>query len=102
MKTAGQMRIHLLAKATEDEEFRAKLLEDPKSAISEELSMTLPAGFKIFVHEDSSDTTHLVLPPLARLTLEELQAVSGASWHATDEERDQQHNSPQWWDVSPR
>ena len=101
MKTAGQMRIHLLAKATEDEEFREKLLKDPKAAISEELNMTLPSGFKVFVHEDTSDTTHLVLPPLARLSIQELQAVSGASWHATDEEPDQKQNSPQWWDVSP-
>ena len=101
MKTAGQMRLHLLEKAAENEEFRAKLLEDPRATISEELDMPIPAGFKIMIHEDTADTTHLVLPPLARLTIAELQSVSGASWHAADADEDRRATAPQWWDVPP-
>lgn len=101
MKTAGQMRMQLLEKAAEDEEFRAKLLKDPRATIAEEFEMKIPSGFKIVVHEDTSDTTHLVLPPLARLTIAELQSVSGASWHAADVEEDERATARQWWDAPP-
>lgn len=101
MKTAGQMRLHLLEKAAENEEFRAKLLNDPRAAIAEEFDMEIPSGFKIEVHEDTVDTTHLVLPPLARLTMAELQSVSGASWHAADPEDSSRASPPQWWDAPP-
>ena len=101
MKTAGQMRLHLLEKAAENEEFRSKLLKDPRATISEEFDMPIPAGFKIEIHEDTVDTTHLVLPPLARLTIAELQSVSGASWHAADVDEDAGTTAPQWWNVPP-
>ena len=63
MKTAGQMRIHLLEKAAEDEAFRARLLEDPNRAIKEELDVPIPEGFRIRVLEDNENTTNIVLPP---------------------------------------
>ena len=64
MKTVGELRKHLIDKAVADEEFRARLLSDPKAAVEEELGLTIPAGFNIVVHEHmESTTTHLVLPP---------------------------------------
>ena len=77
--TVGAMRERLLAKATEDETFRARLLADPKAAVQDELGLTVPAGFTIKVHEEAVDTSHLVLPPLAGLDEAELALVAGGA-----------------------
>ena len=45
MKTMGELRSHLIDRATADEECRARLLSDPKAAVEEELGLTVPAGF---------------------------------------------------------
>ncbi|MCY4027779.1 MAG: NHLP leader peptide family RiPP precursor [Acidobacteria bacterium] len=102
MKTAGQMRIHLLEKAAEDEAFRARLLEDPHRAIKEELDVPIPEGFKIKVLEDSENTTNIVLPPRAKLKAAELQSVSAASWanDRGEDDNDRWNNAPQWWDAN--
>ncbi len=77
--TVGAMRERLLAKATEDETFRARLLADPKAAVQDELGLTVPAGFTIKVHEEAVDTSHLVLPPLAGLDEAELALAAGGA-----------------------
>ena len=77
MKSADEMRAHLCAKATEDADFRARLLESPKATVQEELSVEIPEAFKIEVHEDGPTTAHLVLPPSANLTEADLQAAHG-------------------------
>ena len=102
MKTAGQMRIQLLEKAAEDEEFRARLLEDPHGTISDELGVGVPEGLKIRVLEDSADTTNIVLPPKARLAAAELESVSGANWanSSGDDDNDRNTNAPQHWDQN--
>ena len=102
MKTAGQMRVHILEKAAEDEQFRARLLEDPHGAISEELGFGVPEGLKINVLEDSANTTNIVLPPKARLEAAELESVSGAiQWDPSlDDDNDRNTNAPQWWDQN--
>ena len=102
MKTAGQMRIHLLEKAAEDEGFRARLLEDPHGAIKEELDVPIPEGFKIKVMEDSANTTNIVLPPRARLKESELESVSAASWanDRGEDDNDRWNNAPLWWDAN--
>lgn len=80
MKTAGELREHLIGKATADEEFRARLLSDPKAAVEEELGLTVPAGFNIVVHENiAADTTHLVLPPSAALGEGDPQEAAGGT-----------------------
>ncbi|MDE2905517.1 MAG: NHLP leader peptide family RiPP precursor, partial [Acidobacteriota bacterium] len=105
MMTTGQMRIHLLEKAAEDEQFRARLLEDPHGTIAEELGVGIPEGLKINVLEDSADTTNIVLPPKARLEAAELEAVSGggtdwATGTPNDDDDDRWNNAPQWWDAN--
>ena len=76
--TVGAMRERVIAKATEDETFRARLLADPKAAVYEELGVRIPGGFAIEVHEEAADTGHLVLPPSAELDEAALEQASGA------------------------
>ena len=77
LQTVGELREHLIEKATTDDTFRAQLLEDPKAAIKEELGLTIPEGFTIKVHEDVVDTSHVVLPPPAALGEAELEEAAG-------------------------
>ncbi len=77
MTTATKMKDRILRKAEEDGEFRARLIADPKAAISSEVGAALPDGFDVAVHEDSATTAHLVLPPSPELTEAELAQVSG-------------------------
>ena len=77
MTTATELRDRILSKAEADGEFRARLIADPKAAISSETGTTIPEGFDIVVHEDSSTTAHLVLPPSPKLTEAEMEAVAG-------------------------
>ena len=78
--TMSEMKAHIMARATEDGEFRAKLLADPRSVISAELGVSIPETFAIQVHEDSAATAHLVLPLSDRLTEEDLAQVAGGNW----------------------
>ena len=79
-QTMSEMQSRILAKAAEDEDFRASLLDDPKAAISAELGVSIPEGFTVQVHEDDSTTAHFVLPPSDHLTEEELALVAGGGW----------------------
>ncbi len=76
-RTAGELREHLVEKATADAEFRARLLSDPKAAIEQELGIAIPASLSIEVHEEDSATAHLILPPTAKLNEGDLQTAAG-------------------------
>ena len=73
--TMSEMKAHVMARAAEDSEFRAKLLADPRPVISAELGVAIPENFAIQVHEDSATTAHLVLPLSDQLTKEDLAQV---------------------------
>ncbi len=77
MTTATELKTQILSKAAEDEEFRARLIADPKGAISAEVGTSIPEGFDVVVHEDSATTAHLVLPPSPQLTEAELEMATG-------------------------
>ena len=77
MTTATELKSRILSKADEDNDFRARLIADPKAAISAETGTTIPDGFDVVVHEDSATTAHLVLPPSPRLTEAEMEQVAG-------------------------
>ena len=64
-------------KAVEDEEFRSRLLADPRAVIEEELDLSIPDGLDIRVHEDTATTSHFVIPPSAKLAEEDMRAVAG-------------------------
>ena len=77
MTTATEMRDQILSKAADDNDFRARLVADPRAAISAEIGANIPDEFSLSVHEDSATTAHLVLPPSPELTDAELAQVSG-------------------------
>ena len=79
VQTVGELREHLMDKATTDMDFRARLIADPKAAIKNELGLEIPAGFTVNVHEDQPDTSHLVLPPAATLGEEDLERAAGGA-----------------------
>ena len=79
MKTPEEMRAHIIGKATEDETFRGKLLSDPKTSIQDELGITIPEGIAVQVHENNTQTVHLVLPPTTKLSEAELKAAAGGT-----------------------
>ena len=82
MTTATELKGRILNRASEDSDFRAHLIADPKSAISAELGRTIPEGFDIQVHEDGASTAHLVLPPSPQLTEAELETAAGGFFDA--------------------
>ncbi|MGF1470891.1 MAG: NHLP leader peptide family RiPP precursor [Rubrobacteraceae bacterium] len=82
-----EIRQRLMQRSVEDEEFRQRLLDDPKAAIEEELGTSLPEEVEVRCVEETPDTVYLVLPPKARgtpegsgLTARELEAVAGGGW----------------------
>ena len=77
MKTPDELRTHIIEKATEDETFRGKLLSNPKTAIEDELGITIPEGIAVQVHENSTQTVHLVLPLVTKLSEAELKSTAG-------------------------
>jgi len=79
--TVSALRKQLIEKATADSEFRSQLMADPKTAIEAETGVIVPAGFNVEVHEDTAETSHLVLPPPAQLGEADLVQVAGGwSW----------------------
>ena len=77
METPSEMRMKIPGGATEDADFRARLLSDPKGAVEEELGVGIPASMSVAVHEDDGTTAHLVLPPGSRLSEADLQMAAG-------------------------
>ena len=77
MTTATELKSRILSKADEDNDFRTRLIADPKAAISAETGTTIPDGFDVVVHEDSATTAHLVLPPSPKLTAAEMETITG-------------------------
>ena len=67
MKSGAEMRDHIVGKAADDAAFRARLVADPKAALTDEFGVKLPDGFAISVHEDRSTHVHLVLPTTDQL-----------------------------------
>ena len=82
MKTAEEMRQQLSDKASTDEAFRQKLLDDPRGTIESEFDVALPADLSVSVLEDAADHAHLVLPPSSTISESDLARVSGGgAWH---------------------
>ena len=71
--------MRIVDKATEDADFRALLLSDPKAAVRQELGVTIPASMSIEVHQENDTTAHLTLPPSSRLSESDLLAVHSGS-----------------------
>jgi hypothetical protein len=85
----AEMERRLIEKSLQDEDFRQRLLEDPKGAVEQELGTRLPEGVRVQAVEESADTIYLVLPstPIAaaegaELSDQELESVAGG-WAST-------------------
>ena len=78
--TQAEMQDRIIAKAAEDDEFRARLVADPKATIKGLTGTPVPDAFTVHVHEESATSFHLVLPPHSRLTEEEMSQVFAGDW----------------------
>jgi len=73
----------LVQRTMEDEDFRQRLLDDPKGAVEQELGSRLPEGVEVRAVEESAQIIYLVLPsasPLGEggeLSDRELETVAG-------------------------
>jgi hypothetical protein len=73
----------LINRSMEDEDFRQRLLADPKAAVEQELGRQLPESIEVRAVEESADTIYLVLPSASaageggELSDQELEAVAG-------------------------
>ena len=76
MRSGDDMLQHIVEKSALDSEFRQQLLNDPKSAISKELDISIPDSMNVVVHESDMQTVHVALPPDPNITEEQLEAVS--------------------------
>lgn len=84
MKTAEELRSEIISRASENDDFRASLLQDPKAAIEKEFAFSIPDDWSVEVHEETGRSAHLVLPPSGRLGEAELASVAGG-WNLWDD-----------------
>ena len=75
--TQAEIQDKIVAKAADDSEFRARLLDNPKGTIEEVVGGPIPDTLTVQVHEESATSFHLVLPPDSKLTEEEMAQVFG-------------------------
>ena len=76
MRSGDEMMQQIIDKSALDSEFRQQLLMNPKSAITEELGITMPESMNIQVHQSDMQTVHIALPPDPNITEEQLEAIS--------------------------
>ena len=75
----------LVQRSLEDEEFRQRLLDDPKGTIEQEVGSPLPEDVQVRVVEESAETIYLVLPSASavgeggEISDQELGEVAGGS-----------------------
>ena len=76
----------LIDRSMEDEEFRQRLLDDPKGTLEQELGMSLPEGLEVRAVQESAQSIYMVLPlasPLGEgveLSDRELEEVAGGGF----------------------
>ena len=87
LNSPGELRDHLISKATNDSEFRASLVADPKAAVNAELGVNIPDGVAVSVYEDSATAVHLVLPPNEELATETLEEIAGGTTYCDSNRR---------------
>ena len=77
MQSEAEVKAHIAMKAAEDDEFRARLVADPRAALEEETGLRLPDDYRLHVHEESATDAHMVLPPRPELSREQLDNIAG-------------------------
>ena len=79
MQTPHEMRTRIIDKAVNDPDYRAKLLDNPNTAVGEELGVPIPDSLTIHVHEEGATDAHIVLPPSSSLVEAELGTAAAGS-----------------------
>ena len=77
MKSEAEVRAHIAMKAAEEDDFRARLIADPRATVEEEAGIRFPDGYRVHVHVDTANDAHVVLPPKPELTQEQLDHIVG-------------------------
>ena len=77
MGSEAQVKAHIAMKATEDDDFRTRLVAEPRATIEKETGLRFPDGYRIHVHEESATDAHMVLPPRPELSKEQLDRIAG-------------------------
>jgi hypothetical protein len=73
----------MIQRSMEDEDFRQRLLDDPKGALEQELGDRLPESMEVRAVEETADTIYLVLPSASavgeggEISDRDLEAVAG-------------------------
>ena len=81
----AEVERRLVQRSLQDEDFRQRLLADPKGTVEQELGRRLPEGVRVRVVQESADTIYLVLPSASALgegeeiSDEALEAVAGGA-----------------------
>ena len=78
MKSEAQVRAHIAMKAAEDDDFRVRLIADPRTTVEAETGLRFPHDYRIHVHEETATAAHVVLPPKPELTQQQLDSIAGA------------------------
>ena len=74
MQSEAEVRAHIAMKAAEDDDFRARVIADPRAALEAETGIRLPDSYRLHVHEESATDAHLVLPPKPALSREQTRS----------------------------
>jgi Nitrile hydratase, alpha chain len=86
----AEMERKLIERSLEDEDFRQRLLDDPKGAIEQELGSRLPESVEVRALEETPEIIYLVLPsasPLGEgveLSDQDLEQVAGGVGERTE------------------
>lgn len=61
-QTVRDCELDIILRAWKDENFRKRLIQDPRKAIAEEFKLNIPDGLEVFVHEEDEHKIHLIVP----------------------------------------
>ena len=84
--TRAEVERTLVRRSLQDEDFRQRLLDDPKGTVEQELGTRLPEGVEVRAVQESADTIYLVLPSTSpiggggEISDEDLEAVAGGAY----------------------
>ena len=79
MQSEAEVKAQIAMKAAEDDDFRARLVADPRATMEAETGLRLPADYRLHVHEESATDAHMVLPPKPELSQEQLDRIAGGN-----------------------
>jgi hypothetical protein len=85
MGDRAEMERRLIERSLADEDFRQRLLENPRATMEQELGVRLPEEVQVQAVEETADTIYLVLPSISavgegtELSERELGTVAGGA-----------------------